>query len=107
MCGIGESLARDETEAAPAPWLVGRTRASAVKSPRILRLVDHYPPAYKAGGPLRDVSNLVELLCDEFEFWVVTREPSARLARALLSLVEPFRTNHEEILSRRGTSCAV
>jgi hypothetical protein len=56
--------------------------------------------ACKAGGPLRGVSNLVERLSDEFEFWVVTREPSARLARALLSLFEPIwtntkRSNHE------------
>ena len=49
-------------------WLASGTRGSGGKPRRILTLVDHYPPAYKAGGPLRSVSNLVERLGDELEF---------------------------------------
>ena len=74
MCGIAGSLAMDVTGAAPTPWLASGTRGSVGKPPRILMLVDHYFPAHKAGGPLRSVSNLVERLSDEFEFWVVTRD---------------------------------
>jgi glycosyltransferase involved in cell wall biosynthesis len=40
-------------------------------------LVERYLPGFKAGGPLRSVSNLVEQLGDEFEFYVVTRDRDA------------------------------
>lgn len=42
---------------------------------RILCVTDWYLPAYKAGGPVRSVSNLVSALAgDEFEFYVLTRD---------------------------------
>jgi glycosyltransferase involved in cell wall biosynthesis len=41
---------------------------------RILTIVDWYLPGYKAGGPIRTVSNMVELLHHEFEFYVLTRD---------------------------------
>ena len=42
---------------------------------RILCVTDWYLPAYKAGGPVRSVSNLVSALAgDEFEFHVLTRD---------------------------------
>lgn len=74
MCGIASSLAMDTTGAALTSGLADGTRGSVGKPPRILTLVGHYPPAYKAGGPLRSVSNLVECLGDDLEFWVVTRD---------------------------------
>ena len=73
MCGIGGSLAMDATEPR-RPWPASGTGGSVGKRPRILTLIDHYPPAYKAGGPVRSVSNLVERLGDDLEFWVVTRD---------------------------------
>lgn len=45
--------------------------------PRVLVLVERYLPGFKAGGPLRSVSNLVEQLGDEFDFYVVTRDRDA------------------------------
>lgn len=39
---------------------------------RVLILSEYYLPAYRAGGPVRTLSNLVERLGDEFEFRVVT-----------------------------------
>ena len=67
-------LGMDPTGAELTPRLADGTRGSLTKPIRILTLVDYYPPAYKAGGPIRSVSNLVERLSDEFEFWVVTRD---------------------------------
>jgi glycosyltransferase involved in cell wall biosynthesis len=39
---------------------------------RILALLEHYLPAYKAGGPLRTVGNMVEQLGEPFSFRIVT-----------------------------------
>jgi glycosyltransferase involved in cell wall biosynthesis len=39
---------------------------------RILATVNTYLPGYKAGGPLRTVSNIVDSLGDEFTFRIVT-----------------------------------
>jgi glycosyltransferase involved in cell wall biosynthesis len=41
--------------------------------PTILLVADYFAPAYKAGGPIRSLSNLVRRLADEFEFLVLTR----------------------------------
>ena len=42
--------------------------------PIVLVFVSHYFPAYKAGGQLRTIVNMVEHLSGEFEFWIVTRD---------------------------------
>lgn len=39
---------------------------------RVLVFTDYYLPGYKAGGPIRSVGAIVEMLGDEFEFYVVT-----------------------------------
>jgi len=44
------------------------------QKPRILTFICHYLPGYKAGGPVRTISNMVYRLSDEFEFWIVTRD---------------------------------
>jgi glycosyltransferase involved in cell wall biosynthesis len=36
--------------------------------------VDYYLPSFKAGGPVRSLSNTIEVLGDEFEFRVVTSD---------------------------------
>ena len=41
---------------------------------RILVLIDYYLPGYKAGGPIRTLTNMVDSLQDEYEFLVVTRD---------------------------------
>ena len=33
-----------------------------------------YLPGYKAGGALRTVTNIVDRLSDDFEFWIITRD---------------------------------
>jgi len=40
----------------------------------ILVFLSHYLPAYKAGGQLRTIVNMVEHLSDEFEFWIITSD---------------------------------
>src|SRR5579884_2985340 len=42
--------------------------------PRVLTFADWYLPGYKAGGPIRSISNLVAMLGNEFEFSVLTRD---------------------------------
>jgi glycosyltransferase involved in cell wall biosynthesis len=44
------------------------------RKPRILVLASHYLPGYKAGGPIRSVSGMVESLGDEFDFRVLTSD---------------------------------
>lgn len=39
----------------------------------ILIFIDWYKPGYKAGGPIRSVSNMVDVLKDDFLFYIVTR----------------------------------
>ena len=41
---------------------------------RVLVFIDHYMPGYKAGGPLRSIANLVEILGDEIDFDIVARD---------------------------------
>ncbi len=38
---------------------------------RIVVSVDWFPPAYRAGGPIRSTYNLVSLLCQTHDVWVV------------------------------------
>lgn len=42
--------------------------------PKILILADWYLPGSKAGGPVSAISNLIELVGDEFRFHVITRD---------------------------------
>lgn len=43
-----------------------------ISKKRILVFVGYYLPGYKAGGPIRTIANMVDLLSDEFEFYIVT-----------------------------------
>lgn len=40
----------------------------------ILTFVGNYLPGFKAGGILRSLVNVIDYLCDIFEFWIVTRD---------------------------------
>ena len=40
--------------------------------PKVLILYDYYVPAYKAGGPVQSLANLVELLGEEIDFFILT-----------------------------------
>lgn len=42
--------------------------------PSILIFTRYYLPGYRAGGPIRSVANLVDLLCGDFEFHIVTAD---------------------------------
>jgi glycosyltransferase involved in cell wall biosynthesis len=42
--------------------------------PVILTLADYYLPGYKAGGPVRTLSNMADQLGDQFQFRIVTRD---------------------------------
>jgi len=41
---------------------------------KILTFLDYYLPSYKAGGPIRTLSNMVNQLGDEFHFKIITRD---------------------------------
>lgn len=41
---------------------------------KILIFTNFYLPGYKAGGPIRSISNLVDALSDKFEFYIVTSD---------------------------------
>jgi len=41
--------------------------------PKILIFIDWYKPGFKAGGPIRSISNLVSQLNTDYEFYIVTR----------------------------------
>lgn len=40
----------------------------------ILTFADYYLPGFKAGGPIRAISNMVETLAADFQFHIVTRD---------------------------------
>jgi glycosyltransferase involved in cell wall biosynthesis len=44
------------------------------KKTTVLSVVEYYIPGYKAGGPIRSVSNLADQLGDEYHFKIVTRD---------------------------------
>src|SRR5437016_3737600 len=46
----------------------------AKERPRILVFVDHYLPAFKFGGPVRTLANLVTHLGSRYDFFVFTRD---------------------------------
>ena len=41
--------------------------------PKILIFIDWYKPGFKAGGPIRSVSNIISQLISNYDFYVVTR----------------------------------
>jgi hypothetical protein len=41
---------------------------------KVLVFVQSYIPGYRAGGPIRSIANLVEMLGDEFDFKIVTAD---------------------------------
>ena len=45
---------------------------SVDRSKRILISVDWFPPAFRAGGPIRSSANLATMLAEHAQVWVVT-----------------------------------
>ena len=41
---------------------------------RLLIIAQWYTPGFKAGGPIRSIQNLVDLLKDEFDIYVFTSD---------------------------------
>jgi glycosyltransferase involved in cell wall biosynthesis len=60
----------------------------ALKRPRILILVKHYEPAFRLGGPIRSVVNLVAALHKEFEFKIICLNRDFRETRPLDGIEE-------------------
>lgn len=44
---------------------------------KVLICIDWFEPAYKAGGPIRSIKNLVELLKGDFDFYILTSDRDA------------------------------
>jgi glycosyltransferase involved in cell wall biosynthesis len=42
-------------------------------TPKILIFIDWYKPGFKAGGPIRSISNLVSQLYTKYDFFIITR----------------------------------
>ena len=40
----------------------------------ILIFIDWFTPGFKAGGPIKSVTNIVNSLFDEFDFYIVTSD---------------------------------
>src|SRR5512133_515646 len=40
---------------------------------KILLFIDWFSPGYRAGGPTRSIVNLVAVLKENFDFWIITR----------------------------------
>lgn len=55
----------------------GTPSTSRQRRPVILTFVRCYLPGYKAGGPLRTISNMVEALGDDLDFRIVTSDRDA------------------------------
>ena len=45
---------------------------SETNRPRIVVSVDWFPPAFRAGGPIRSTFNLVSLLANTYDVWVIS-----------------------------------
>ena len=43
-----------------------------LSKPNVLILVDWFTPGFRAGGPIRSVSNLVESMQSNFNFFIIT-----------------------------------
>ena len=52
---------------------MGSNTKSIHKKTKVLVFVGHYLPGFKSGGILRSVENAINYLCDEFDFFVLTR----------------------------------
>ncbi len=42
--------------------------------PKILIVLEYYLPGFKSGGPIRSISNLVDRLGDQFDFYILARD---------------------------------
>lgn len=49
-----------------------------MQKPVVLAFVPYYLPAYKSGGPVRTIANMVEMLGDQLDFRIVTSDRDAR-----------------------------
>jgi glycosyltransferase involved in cell wall biosynthesis len=65
-----------EPDAPPIPLPGGLPRSARARK-RVLVCVPRYLPGYKSGGPTRAIANMVDLLSDEFDFYIVTRDRDA------------------------------
>jgi glycosyltransferase involved in cell wall biosynthesis len=43
-----------------------------MSKPKILAFIPYYLPGFKSGGPVRTLSNMIEYMGDEYEFYIVT-----------------------------------
>lgn len=62
------------TQQALAPRTVKAAPPTRERRKVILVFADYYLPGYRAGGPIRAISNLVDSLSDDFQFHIVTRD---------------------------------
>lgn len=63
---------------------------------KVLVFVDWYLPGYKAGGPIRSVSNIINALKNEFEFQVFTRNCDLGESKPYENIISDHWTNHPD-----------
>lgn len=75
-----------------------------VMKPKILILIGRYLPGYKDGGPIRTISNMIELNHDSIDFYIVTkdRDRSAKQSYPNIKLNEFQKVNHANVLYYSG-----
>ncbi len=76
------------------------------RKPKVLILYDYYVPAYKAGGPVQSLANLVEMLGDKVDMYVLTgaydlfeKEPMENISFGQWVKVEKAQVYYTTIIS--------
>lgn len=72
---------------------VAAQKFSEKKKPKILIFCDYYLPGYKSGGGMRTIVNMIDRLCEKYDFWVVTRDHDGKLDLEQYKTVEINRWN--------------
>jgi glycosyltransferase involved in cell wall biosynthesis len=78
--------APDPVYATPIPLADGLPSRASGRN-RVLVCVPRYLPGYKSGGPTRAIANMVDLLSDEFDFYIITRDRDATDAKPYKAVI--------------------
>ena len=64
---------------------------------KILLFIDWYAPAYKAGGPIKSVYNIVQTFKEEAEWYIVTSTKDLGESKELEGIIKNKWTIHQNI----------
>jgi len=68
--------------------------------PKILIFIDWFTPAFKAGGPIKSVSNIVNTLYTDFDFHIVTSDRDINAVKSFENIIfnQWIKENHYSII---------